>query len=231
MSADILDLPPPKPVKVSFMASNVARAIQCVARAASTDPTRPVLTTVHIVTDGIETMTIEATDSYRLYIAEVKLHQATGSDVFDIKGAELEICLPTEWLLRQLKPKPRGGDVWTWKLDLGKRSFSLHNHNEGTTNSLTLPHYAQAEFPGTKHLIPTSVDEDAPVSAATKYLRCAFTAALAFTDGQQIMEVHSISYLKPMVLAARSGDDRLTMLIMPLRNQDAKLVKYEEVGL
>ena len=71
------DWPMPKtpsdaPCVVTINGAELGAAIDRVAYAASTDQTRPILTGVHISTDGGSTITMAATDTYRLAEAQVR---------------------------------------------------------------------------------------------------------------------------------------------------------------
>jgi DNA polymerase-3 subunit beta len=132
-----------EPLKIP--AAALAETVELVARAASRDDMRPVLTGVLVTASGQE-MTMVATDSYRLAVKRTELESAI--------GGELEANIPAK-ALRELGRLVAGGD-------LGEVSVSLLPNQAVFRAGATLlnTRLIDGQFPNFRQLLPESYDHD-----------------------------------------------------------------------
>jgi DNA polymerase-3 subunit beta len=135
---------------VSLDAHAVAETIGRVAGAASTDEGRPVLTGVFMTADG-DSMTMVATDSYRLAVKTTKLSSAVAS--------QIEANVPAR-ALRELSRliEAAGGEA---KLDLWLGENQAIFGCGGTRLASRL---IDGQFPNYKQLIPDKFDHEITVN-------------------------------------------------------------------
>lgn len=132
-----------EPLKIP--AAALAETVELVARAASRDDMRPVLTGVLVTASGQE-MTMVATDSYRLAVKRTELESAI--------GGELEANIPAK-ALRELGRLVAGGD-------LEEVSVSLLPNQAVFKAGATLlnTRLIDGQFPNFRQLLPESYDHD-----------------------------------------------------------------------
>jgi DNA polymerase III subunit beta len=132
-----------EPLKIP--ATALAETVDLVARAASRDDMRPVLTGVFVTAAG-EEMTMVATDSYRLAVKRTELQQGI--------GGELEANIPAR-ALREL-----GRIVGTAEVEeVGVRL--LPNQAVFTAGAVLLnTRLIDGQFPNFRQLLPESYDHD-----------------------------------------------------------------------
>jgi DNA polymerase-3 subunit beta len=132
-----------EPLKIP--AAALAETVELVARAASRDDMRPVLTGVLVTASGQE-MTMVATDSYRLAVKRTDLESAIGGD--------LEANIPAK-ALRELGRLVAGGD-------LEEVSVSLLPNQAVFKAGATLlnTRLIDGQFPNFRQLLPESYDHD-----------------------------------------------------------------------
>lgn len=132
-----------EPLKIP--AAALADTVELVARAASRDDMRPVLTGVFVSASG-EEMTMVATDSYRLAVKRTDLQQGI--------GGELEANIPAR-ALRELGRILAGGGVE----DVGVRL--LANQAVFTAGPVLLnTRLIDGQFPNFRQLLPESFEHD-----------------------------------------------------------------------
>jgi DNA polymerase-3 subunit beta len=132
-----------EPLKIPAQA--LADTVDLVARAASRDDMRPVLTGVFVTAAG-EEMTMVATDSYRLAVKRTELQQGI--------GGELEANIPAR-ALRELGRIVGTGEVE----EVGVRL--LPNQAVFTAGAVVLnTRLIDGQFPNFRQLLPESYDHD-----------------------------------------------------------------------
>jgi DNA polymerase-3 subunit beta len=221
-----------QPLKIPAPA--LAETVELVARAASRDDMRPVLTGV-LVTAAGEEMTMVATDSYRLAVKRTALEAAI--------GGELEANIPA-WALRELGRLVSAGELDEVAVSL------LPNQAVFEAGSILLnTRLIDGQFPNFRQLLPESYEHDvrlprpefldvvrrvsqlaqrnAPlrlsfsqgelkVSASTPDVGDAEEAMPAAFDGEPLEIGFNPEFLRDGVESV-SGDEVMLRLISPLR--------------
>jgi DNA polymerase III subunit beta len=142
---DFPNLPDEGPEPLKIPASAMAETIELVARAASRDDMRPVLTGVLVTAAGQE-MTMVATDSYRLAVKRTELESAI--------GGELEANIPAK-ALRELGRLVTAAELEDVTVDL------LPNQAVFRAGSILLnTRLIDGQFPNFRQLLPESYDHD-----------------------------------------------------------------------
>jgi DNA polymerase-3 subunit beta len=132
-----------EPLKIP--AAALAETVELVARAASRDDMRPVLTGVLVTAAGQE-MTMVATDSYRLAVKRTELESAI--------GGELEANIPAK-ALRELGRLVAGGELEEVSVSL------LPNQAVFKAGAILLnTRLIDGQFPNFRQLLPESYDHD-----------------------------------------------------------------------
>jgi len=132
-----------EPLKIPAVA--LAETVELVARAASRDDMRPVLTGV-LVTASEREMTMVATDSYRLAVKRTELESAI--------GGELEANIPAK-ALRELGRLVAGGELAEVSVSL------LPNQAVFRAGAILLnTRLIDGQFPNFRQLLPESYDHD-----------------------------------------------------------------------
>lgn len=132
-----------EPLKIP--AAALAETVELVARAASRDDMRPVLTGVLVSASGQE-MTMVATDSYRLAVKRTELESAI--------GGELEANIPAK-ALRELGRLVGGGEVEEVAVSL------LSNQALFRAGTILLnTRLIDGQFPNFRQLLPESYEHD-----------------------------------------------------------------------
>jgi DNA polymerase-3 subunit beta len=132
-----------EPLKIP--AAALAETVELVARAASRDDMRPVLTGVLVTASGQE-MTMVATDSYRLAVKRTELESAI--------GGELEANIPAK-ALRELGRLVAGGELEEVSVSL------LPNQAVFRAGAILLnTRLIDGQFPNFRQLLPESYDHD-----------------------------------------------------------------------
>jgi DNA polymerase III subunit beta len=132
-----------EPLKIPAQA--LAETVELVARAASHDDMRPVLTGV-LVTAAAQEMTMVATDSYRLAVKRTELESAI--------GGELEANIPAK-ALRELGRLVAGGGLEEVAVSL------LPNQAVFKAGSILLnTRLIDGQFPNFRQLLPESYEHD-----------------------------------------------------------------------
>lgn len=132
-----------EPLKIPAPA--LAETVELVARAASRDDMRPVLTGVLVTASGQE-MTMVATDSYRLAVKRTELESAI--------GGELEANIPAK-ALRELGRLVAGGELEEVSVSL------LPNQAVFRAGPILLnTRLIDGQFPNFRQLLPESYDHD-----------------------------------------------------------------------
>lgn len=132
-----------QPLKIP--ATALAETVELVARAASRDDMRPVLTGVLVSASGQE-MTMVATDSYRLAVKRTELESAI--------GGELEANVPAR-ALRELGRLVGGGEVEEVAVSL------LPNQAVFRAGDIVLnTRLIDGQFPNFRQLLPESYEHD-----------------------------------------------------------------------
>jgi DNA polymerase-3 subunit beta len=142
---DFPNLPAEEPEPLKIPAAALAETVELVARAASRDDMRPVLTGVLVTATGQE-MTMVATDSYRLAVKRTELENTI--------GGELEANIPAK-ALREL-----GRLVTASELDEVTVSL-LPNQAVFKAGSILLnTRLIDGQFPNFRQLLPESYEHD-----------------------------------------------------------------------
>jgi DNA polymerase III subunit beta len=142
---DFPNLPEEGPEPLTLPAAALAETIELVARAASRDDMRPVLTGVLVSASGQE-MTMVATDSYRLAVKRTELESAIGGD--------LEANIPAK-ALRELSRLVGGGELEEVSVGL------LPNQAVFKAGSILLnTRLIDGQFPNFRQLLPESYEHD-----------------------------------------------------------------------
>ena len=132
-----------EPLKIP--AAALAETVELVARAASRDDMRPVLTGVLVTASGQE-MTMVATDSYRLAVKRTELESAI--------GGELEANIPAK-ALRELGRLVASGELEEVSVSL------LPNQAVFRAGAILLnTRLIDGQFPNFRQLLPESYDHD-----------------------------------------------------------------------
>lgn len=132
-----------EPLKIPALA--LAETVELVARAASRDDMRPVLTGVLVTASGQE-MTMVATDSYRLAVKRTELESAI--------GGELEANIPAK-ALRELGRLVTGGELEEVSVSL------LPNQAVFKAGAILLnTRLIDGQFPNFRQLLPESYEHD-----------------------------------------------------------------------
>lgn len=135
---------------VSLDAQAVAETIGRVAGAASTDEGRPVLTGVFMTADG-DSMTMVATDSYRLAVKTTKLSSAVASPI--------EANVPARALRELSRLIEAAGDDAKLDLWLGENQAVF-----GCGGTKLASRLIDGQFPNYKQLIPDKFDHEITVN-------------------------------------------------------------------
>ncbi len=142
---DFPNLPEEGPEPLKIPATALAETIELVARAASRDDMRPVLTGVLVTAAGQE-MTMVATDSYRLAVKRTELEGAI--------GGELEANIPAK-ALRELGRLVAAGELDEVAVSL------LPNQAVFKAGAILLnTRLIDGQFPNFRQLLPESYDHD-----------------------------------------------------------------------
>ena len=142
---DFPKLPEQGSEPLSIPATALAETVELVARAASRDDMRPVLTGV-LVTAGPEEMTMVATDSYRLAVKRTALENGV--------GGELEANIPAK-ALREL-----GRLVTAAELDEVAVSLLPNQAIFRAGGTLLNTRLIDGQFPNFRQLLPESYEHD-----------------------------------------------------------------------
>jgi DNA polymerase III subunit beta len=144
-SEDFPNLPDEGPEPLKIPAAALAETVDLVARAASRDDMRPVLTGVLVSAAGQE-MTMVATDSYRLAVKRTELESSI--------GGELEANIPAR-ALRELGRLVAGGEVEEVAVSL------LPNQAVFKAGGILLnTRLIDGQFPNFRQLLPESYEHD-----------------------------------------------------------------------
>ena len=142
---DFPNLPAEGPEPLKIPAQALAEAVELVARAASRDDMRPVLTGVLVSASGNE-MTMVATDSYRLAVKRTELEGSI--------GGELDANIPAK-ALRELGRLVAGDDVTEVAVSL------LPNQAVFKAGAILLnTRLIDGQFPNFRQLLPESYEHD-----------------------------------------------------------------------
>lgn len=142
---DFPNLPDEGPEPLKIPATALAETIELVARAASRDDMRPVLTGVLVTAAGQE-MTMVATDSYRLAVKRAELESAI--------GGELEANIPAK-ALRELARLIVAGELEQVAVSL------LPNQAVFKAGPILLnTRLIDGQFPNFRQLLPESYEHD-----------------------------------------------------------------------
>ncbi|HET7054088.1 MAG TPA: DNA polymerase III subunit beta [Solirubrobacterales bacterium] len=142
---DFPHLPDEGEAPLKIPAAALAETVELVARAASRDDMRPVLTGVLVSASG-EEMTMVATDSYRLAVKRTELESAI--------GGELEANIPAK-ALRELGRLLGAGDVEEVAVSL------LPNQALFKAGAILLnTRLIDGQFPNFRQLLPESYEHD-----------------------------------------------------------------------
>lgn len=142
---DFPSLPDEGPEPLTIPAVALAETVELVARAASRDDMRPVLTGVLVTASG-EEMTMVATDSYRLAVKRTELESAI--------GGELEANIPAK-ALRELGRLVAGGELEEVAVSL------LPNQAVFKAGAILLnTRLIDGQFPNFRQLLPESYEHD-----------------------------------------------------------------------
>lgn len=204
---------PPPSVVLTVAPQRLAAAIKAVGLAASTDEGRPILCGIHIVAaEGL--LRIEATDSYRLHIAEVKLVESE----LDPK-ASFDAIVPAKWLTRWIAETAKGRPRRPWRSSLTFTETHLRIVDaSGEERGTRLIERGGIDYPSTERLMERVPEADAGASAFNpQYLGHVFKAGHLFGAGYQALRVGALDPTKPCRFEVRSGEDRLRMLLMSVR--------------
>jgi len=144
-SEDFPTLPEAGTEPLTIPAPALAETVDLVARAASRDDMRPVLTGVLVSAAGQE-MTMVATDSYRLAVKRTELESAI--------GGELEANIPAK-ALRELGRLVAGGEVDQVAVDLLPNQ-AVFKAGEVLLNTRLI----DGQFPNFRQLLPESYEHD-----------------------------------------------------------------------
>ncbi len=144
-SEDFPAFPEEEGEALSIPAGALAATVELVARAASRDDMRPVLTGVLVSASGSE-MTMVATDSYRLAVKRTELDSAI--------GGELEANIPAK-ALRELGRIISVDGVETVSVAL-LRNQAIFKAGEIVLNTRLI----EGQFPNFRQLLPESYDHD-----------------------------------------------------------------------
>ena len=162
------------PVKISGAA--MTATIDRVARAASRDDARPILTGVLVSGEG-STLTMVATDSYRLSVKHTKLEQPLTEP--------LEANVPARALRELSRLTDGGGEVEVW-IDANQAVFSA-------AGVLLSSRLIEGQFPNYRQLLPESFEHEVRLprgellEVATRVSQLAQRNAplrLAFSEGE-----------------------------------------------
>ncbi len=148
-AADFPSLPEPGEGALSIPAKALAETVEVVARAASRDDMRPVLTGVLVTASGKE-MTMVATDSYRLAVKRTELEG-------ELSG-ELEANIPAR-ALRELGRILAAEEAGAAEITL------LPNQAVFVAGTITLStRLIDGQFPNFRQLLPESYEHDVRLS-------------------------------------------------------------------
>jgi DNA polymerase-3 subunit beta len=144
-SEDFPAFPEPEAEPLSLPAAALAETVELVARAASRDDMRPVLTGVLVSASGSE-LTMVATDSYRLAVKRTQLEKP-------IDG-EIEANIPAK-ALRELGRIVAAGGVETVSVSL-QRNQAVFKAGAIVLNTRLI----EGQFPNFRQLLPESYEHD-----------------------------------------------------------------------
>ena len=145
LAEDFPNLPEGDSEPLEIPAAALAETVELVARAASRDDMRPVLTGV-LVTAAAQEMTMVATDSYRLAVKRTDLESAI--------GGELEANIPAK-ALRELGRLVGAGELERISVSL------LPNQAVFKAGGILLnTRLIDGQFPNFRQLLPESYDHD-----------------------------------------------------------------------
>ncbi len=146
-------LPDPSPEgRISLPAAAFTATVDTVARSASHDDTRPVLTGILVSASGRE-LTMVATDSYRLSVKRASLE----GDV----AAPFEANVPAR-ALQELSRLAAGGDAQD-EISVSLRDGQVVFELAGAVLSSRL---IEGQFPNYRQLLPDSAEHELPMSTA-----------------------------------------------------------------
>ena len=195
---DYPTLPAMPPVAGTIAAAAFATAVAQVAIAAGRDDTLPVLTGVRVEIDG-DTLTLAATDRYRLAVRELPWRPVE-------PGASAVALVPARTLSEAAKALAGGSAEVTLALGSGAQGEGMAGFSGGSRRTTT--RLLEGEFPKYRALLPSSFDAVAEVDAAL------------LTDAVKRVALVSASRTAPvrllfsgsgadgeLVLEAGSGDD------------------------
>lgn len=139
-------LPDPHSSPIALPAQAFVETVERVARAASSDEARPILTGVHVTVEGSE-LTMVATDSYRLAVKKTSLEEQPSE--------ALEATIPAR-ALRELARLTDGAETL---------EVSLHENQVvvGGAGSLLSSRLLDGQFPNHRQLLPESFEHDVRV--------------------------------------------------------------------
>jgi DNA polymerase-3 subunit beta len=141
----------------SVEASTFAAAVSQVAVAAGRDDTLPMLTGVRLELEG-ETLTMLATDRYRLAVRELPWRP-------DTADASLAALVPAKTLAETAKTLGQLGGTVTVALSRGSAGEGMIGFAGGTRR--TTSRLLDGEFPPVRRLLPDSHTSQARITAAT----------------------------------------------------------------
>jgi DNA polymerase-3 subunit beta len=144
-SEDFPSLPDEEGEPLTIPAAALAATVELVARAASRDDMRPVLTGVLVSASGNE-MTMVATDSYRLAVKRTEMESAI--------GGELEANIPAK-ALRELSRIVSSDGVESVSVSL-LRNQAVFKAGDIVLNTRLI----EGQFPNFRQLLPESYEHD-----------------------------------------------------------------------
>lgn len=188
--------------------SEFCRRVRAVAIAASSDSARPVLTGVLFESDG-KTLTITATDSYRMYRSTQR------TDL-----PPLRRLVPAKWLVRNLPKRAAVSDDMT--VTFGERiTFEFAGESFGTGS--IGGQYPNVDTFATDYPIDGASDDSGEQYGFNPtYMADIFKAAALYVGdnrwvSQSALRVRFIDPMKPMPFEVQDNGAVLSMLLMPVR--------------
>lgn len=193
----------------------VHRAFGAALVAAGKDKMRPLLCSVNVVSDG-ETLTVQATDSYRIHRA-----------VVDVAVTPFEANIPAAWF-KTVLPKPMSfspaerGDV-IFQVSVEKNTVRVEDVDARTAFAITNPSVT-GEFPNTTPILADAdtdrqVPEGEPVAwNLTYHVECLRAAKLFAGKNPPQIVSRQRDVMQPARYDMRGPEgDTLTMVLMPAR--------------
>ena len=144
-SEDFPTLPSPAPDRVALPAEAFVQTVSRVARSASRDETRPVLTGILMSATGTE-LRMVATDSYRLSVKRTELEAP-------LQG-ELEVNVPAR-ALQELVRIVQQGDVDSIAVSMAQNQVVF-----GVAGVVLSSRLIEGQFPNYRQLLPESVEHE-----------------------------------------------------------------------